>query len=132
MSSENNTNNNKINFVLHRLDYSNIHRLHIINSLILSVNLLCVSGLLPSHHLHTSDPHCHHHHFHHQSLILFFILDLKHTPSSSLTLTFYTSWDSFSQIDCRSMSGISSQDRPRVTPGRCGNANFNEMCFSSV
>ena len=54
-----------------------------INSPILAVSLIhiLVFHLLTT--LNKSDLHCHHH-FHHQSLLLFFILDLKHTFSSGL------------------------------------------------
>jgi len=41
-------------------------------------------GLSPSHYHYLLTPQCHHHLCHHQSLLLFFILDLKHTSSWNL------------------------------------------------
>jgi len=55
-----------------------------INSLFFSVSLIHILVFYLLTILHTSDPHCHHNHFYHQSLLLFCMLDSKHTSSSSL------------------------------------------------
>ena len=66
------------------LPFTSMSPSHPKNYLTLSVSLIhiLVFHLLTT--LHKSDPHCYHHLCHHQSLLLFFILDLKHTSSSSL------------------------------------------------